>query len=454
MSMMPLRGFFVVAILVVSVLYASPAWAQPEPVLLSWSEQMAVREGWLEERYEMLLPMMRRHGIGMWIVVNEEFHDDPLTEYIAPARPYAGGRDIFLFIDAGDAGLKRVALTGFWEENLERFFEQARFTPNPDQPRSSEDVLAALNEAYQPEKIAVGIGGRRGMTRSLTHDSYLFLSGALKEDATKLTSAADLIDEFLDTRMEAEKAHYENLVHLTEVLARRALSREAITPGKTTIGDVRRWLYDALWEKRVGTWFQPDLRLQRKGRKNDTSRGFLAVASESMVIEHGDLLHLDFGISHMGFDTDWQKMAYVLRENESEAPEGLKQALANTNALQNALVLRAARPDRTAGGVYEIAMAEMEEKGIQAQIYSHPLGNHGHGMGAGIDFRSVERDRQDRLAKRLRNGSYMSIELNTKTSVPEWNGQEVYVMQEDPAYLTEDGYKFFRPRQESFYVIR
>jgi hypothetical protein len=51
-------------------------------------------------------------------------------------------------------------------------------------------------------------------------------------------------------------------------------------------------------------------------------------------------------------------------------------------------------------------------------------------------------------------GSYISIELNTKTEVPEWGGQPVYVMQEDPAHLTADGWRFFRPRQEAFYLIR
>ena len=443
-----------IAIFICSLLGATAAQSQTEPVLLSWSKQMMVREGWLVQRKKILLPMMRRHGIGMWIVVNEEFHDDPLTEYVAPPRPYAGGRDIFVFIDARDQGLKQIALTGFWEENLARFFEQARFTPNPDEPLPSEKVLATLNTLYQPEKIAVAIGGRRGMTRSLTHDTFLFLSKAFGTDADKLMSAADLIEEFLDTRIPEEKEHYEKLVHLTEVLARHALSNKTITPGKTTIGDLRRWLYDALWEKGVDTWFQPDFRLQRKGKSNETSRGFLAVASETLIVERGDLLHLDFGISYMGFDSDWQKMAYVLREDEDDVPEGLKRALSNTNALQDALMLRAARPGRTAGEVYKVAMAEMEKKGIRAQIYSHPLGNHGHGMGATIDFRSIQReDHLDRLAKRLRNGSYMSIELNTRTLVPEWNGKEVFVMQEDPAYLTEEGYQFFRPRQESFYLI-
>ncbi len=44
------------------------AWAQPPgspPALLSMSRQIEVREGWLARRYQMLLPMMRTHGVGM-----------------------------------------------------------------------------------------------------------------------------------------------------------------------------------------------------------------------------------------------------------------------------------------------------------------------------------------------------------------------------------------------------
>src|SRR5579884_3185766 len=74
----------------------------PEPKLLTWSQQIAVREGWLVKRHAMILDMMRRHGVNWWIVTNEDFHDDPLTQYIAPPRPYTGNRDIFIFIDTGD----------------------------------------------------------------------------------------------------------------------------------------------------------------------------------------------------------------------------------------------------------------------------------------------------------------------------------------------------------------
>ena len=125
----------------------------------------------------------------------------------------------------------------------------------------------------------------------------------------------------------------------------------------------------------------------------------------------------------------------------------------NTNTLQDALMQRHSRPGRTAGDVYRATMAEMDSAGIQAMIYSHPIGAQGHGLGASIDFRSANRPSMD-PGKALRDGSYISIELNTKTAVPEWGGQEVFVMMEDDAWLDADGWHFFLPRQESWYVIR
>jgi hypothetical protein len=98
-------------------------------------------------------------------------------------------------------------------------------------------------------------------------------------------------------------------------------------------------------------------------------------------------------------------------------------------------------------------MAEMRERGIEAMVYSHPLGAQGHGLGASIDFRSSLRTDRNDGALELRDGSYLSIELNTATAVPEWGGKKVYVMMEDCAYLTAEGYRFFRPRQEAFYLI-
>jgi Xaa-Pro aminopeptidase len=384
----------------------------------------------------------------MWIVATEEFHDDPLAEYVAPPRPYAGNRDFFVFIDAGDS-LRRVAITGYSEETLTRFFE------SPDEPVPPAQRLAQLYAQYRPARIGIAIGGSRGVTRSLTHDTYEFLATAMGDEArARFVSAAPLIEEYLDTRIPEERESYTALVALTEEITARALSNEVITPDHTTVGDVRRWLYDAVWANGVRTWFQPDLRVQRRGGAGGTSRGFLAVAAESTVIRRGDVVHVDFGVSAMGLSTDWQKMAYVLRDGERDVPAGLKVAMANTNALQDALMLRHSRPDALVSDVYSATMAEMKERGIDAQIYSHPIGAQGHGLGAAIDFRAAQRPELGAQGKRLREGSYLSVELNTRTAVPEWGGQQVFVMMEDDAYLTPAGWRFFRPRQTSWYLIR
>jgi Xaa-Pro dipeptidase len=437
---------------VATTVAAAPPAVAPLPsagTLLPWSQQITIREGWLKQRHEMLLPMMRRHSIGMWIIVNEEFHDDPLSQYVAPPRPYTGNRDIFVFIDGGDKGLKKFAITGYTEENLARFFDAPT-----DEPRPAGPTLRMLYDTWQPKTIGLGIGGRRGQTRSLGYDAYRFIADAMGADATtRFTSASDLIEEFLDTRMPDEMEHYRTAVSVTEGIVQRALSSDVIVPGRTTVGDVRRHLYDALWSAGVRTWFQPDLRVQRAGGEIATSRGFLAVAPESIVILPGDLVHIDFGISYMGFDTDWQKMGYVLKPGETDAPAGLKQALQNTNTLQDALMLRHSRPGLTGGAVFRATMAEMKERGIEAMVYSHPIGTQGHGLGAGIDFRAANRSDTTALNSRLRLGSYISIELNTGTPIPEWGGKKAFVMMEDDAHLTPEGFRFFRPRQEKFFLI-
>jgi len=412
-----------------------------------WTKQMETRDAWLVKRHSMLLEMMRRHGVSMWVVVNEEFHDDPLTEYIAPARPYAGNRDLFVFVDAGKDGLKKIAISGYSEEYLKRFFE------TEEDPKPATAAFPELIARYKPKTIALSTWGKRGVTRSLSRDSYQFLEELTKKSSAKLIAAEPLIEEYLDTRIPEEMPLYIEMVKKTDELVKRALSNEVITPGKTTAGDVRRWLFDALWQDRLDTWFPPDVRLQRKGAGNSTSRGFLAVSPESAVIQRGDLLHVDFGIRHMGLNTDWQKMAYVLRDRETEAPSGLRAALARTNALQDA-VMSISRAGMKAGDVYDKSMARMKEENINAQIYSHPLGAQGHALGASIDFRSAQRKDTMAPGKTLRLGSFIAIELNTKSPIPEWNNEEVFVMQEDPAHLTTEGWKFFVPRQESFYLIR
>jgi len=438
-------------LLLILVLSCSSIHAQvPKelPKLLSVREQQAVRESWLKKRLDtMLLPMMRRQKIDMWIVVNEEFHPDPVTEYIAPPLPYVGRRDFFIFADRGGDKLDRIALVRYSEEHLKNFFEVLS-------PPGREIGSALLNivKERNPKTIALNMGGTRGATNGLTHDSFKFLTENLGADySSRFVSAAPLIVEYMDTRIPEELETYRTAVALTDLLTQRAFSNEVITPGKTTVGDVRFWFLQQLNNLGLSTWFQADMRIQRQNQETGKSQQFLDVAEESAVIQRGDVIHIDCGLNYMGLSTDWQKMGYVLRPGEQDAPEGLKKALTNTNRLQDALFTHI-KPGAKGFEVYDATMADMKNLGIEAMIYSHSVGNQGHALGASVDFRRPPAGAPSEPP--FREGSYTSIELNTSTPVPEWGGQKVTIMMEDDAYLTNDGMKWFRPRQTGFYLIR
>ena len=418
------------------------------PKLLSLREQQAVRESWLKKRLDtLLLPMMRAQKIEMWIVTNEEFHADPVTAHIAPPLPYVGRRDFFVFADRGGDKLERFAIVRYPEEHLKLFFEVL----NPP-GRDIGPTLRRLVEERKPKTIALNFGGMRGATDGLTHDAYKFLTEAVGPDhASRFVSAAPLIVEYMDTRLPEELEHYRTAVEITDILTQRAFSNEVITPGKTTVGDVRWWFMQQVNNLGLDVWFQPDLRVQRHNTDPGKTQQFLSVTEESEIIRRGDVIHIDCGLNYMGLSTDWQKMAYVLKQGEKDVPEGLKKALTNTNRLQDALFTHI-KPGVKGHQVYDATMADMKKLGIEAMIYSHSVGNQGHALGASIDFRRPSA--ANALEPPFREGSYTSIELNTSTPVAEWGGQKVTIMMEDDAYLTTDGMKWFRPRQTAFYIIR
>src|SRR5690349_1162805 len=155
-------------ILSATLLFCSCVYAQVQremPKLLGVREQQTVRESWLKKRLDtMLLPMMRQQKIDMWIVVNEEFHADPVTEYIAPPLPYVGRRDFFIFADRGGDKLDRIALVRYSEEHLKSFFEVVS-PPGRDIASTLLNIVKERN----PKTIALNMGGTRGATKGRTH---------------------------------------------------------------------------------------------------------------------------------------------------------------------------------------------------------------------------------------------------------------------------------------------
>jgi hypothetical protein len=172
------------------------------------------------------------------------------------------------------------------------------------------------------------------------------------------------------------------------------------------------------------------------------------------VIQRGDVLHTDFGITALGLNTDTQHMGYVLREGETDAPAGLQAALRRSNRLQD-LLLEEMAVGRTGNEVLSRTLARMRAEGLDGTVYTHPIGDHGHGAGPTIGLW----DRQDGVPGRgdvaLRPNSWFSIELQVTSPVAEWDGERVRMAQEEEALIDAAGERrWVLDRQSEFHLVR
>ena len=193
----------------------------------------------------------------------------------------------------------------------------------------------------------------------------------------------------------------------------------------------------------------PTVDLQRKGR------GVGSPLDEGVrpVIERGDVLHCDFGLVGLGLATDTQHLAYVLREGETGPPPGLVKALHQTHALQDILMAEM-KPGRTGNEVLVRALERMREAGIDGSIYTHPIGDHGHGAGPLIGLWDRQEPVPARGEVKLRPETWYAIELQATTPVPEWDNQPVRAALEEDAILQADGtMDWVLRRQEQFHLV-
>ena len=155
---------------------------------------------------------------------------------------------------------------------------------------------------------------------------------------TRFRNAEGLPLELIAARLPEEEVFYRRMQELVWSMTQTMFSSQVITPGKTRTSDFVWWWRQRVNDLGLGTWFQPSIGVQRKGMTE-------AQIGEDPVIQPGDLLHCDVGITVARLNTDTQHDAYVLRAGETEPPAGLRQALANANALQD-IVIDELRPGR------------------------------------------------------------------------------------------------------------
>jgi Xaa-Pro aminopeptidase len=259
----------------------------------------------------------------------------------------------------------------------------------------------------------------------------------------RIVSGEAFAVRWLQTRTPAEVALYPGVVRIAHAIMGRALSREVITPGVTTVDAVSWWYRDTVSRLGLEAWFHPSVGVQRRGHEG-MLRG-------QTVIEPGDLVWTDFGITYLRLNTDTQHLAYVLRPGETRAPAGLAAGLAASNQVQD-ILLSHFQVGLSGNEVLARARADALAAGLDPSIYTHPIGHYGHGAGPAIGFWDNQ-EADPRGAGPIRPDTAWAIELTSYSPVPEWDGQIVDFRTEEDAFFDGETVRFLDGRQTELILI-
>jgi Xaa-Pro aminopeptidase len=433
----------ITVIAVVAFLVSAPALAAGE-AQKRWERMNQIRQ----EKFDLVLPeVMRENNVDMWITVNREGFDDPLTEDFG--KGYVGNYGYYVFTDRGGDRIERAILgvgTALVEDN------------GAYDIIGSADELKAFVEERDPGSIALNYARNIGAADGLSYTSYQKLTEELgPEYAGRFVSAEKLASDFRSRRVASEIAAFAWAGEMSRNIAERAFSNEVITPGKTTLADVAWWMREQQFENNLGTSFgMPSVYITGPD-------GFVAL-SDDHVIQRGDFLAIDWGVGYLNFYTDIKRHAYVLQEGETQLPDSIQKAFDNGRAVRD-ILKNNIKAGRTAGETYDLLVDRINSAGftfmetfnqptddpalIDVIIGCHSVGNLGHGIGPSIAWFNPER-----MTYMIHPTNLFSIELFAYTAIPEWGGKKLRIPLEDDAIVTERGVEWLYPVNQKVLLIR
>ncbi len=411
------------------------------PAILPLKDRAAVVDDILKERLDTVIPaIMREQGIDMWLLMSREYFEEPVLATMLDAQSFhARRRTILIFFDPGDGKpVERLTVSRY---GLADLFEPA-WDPEvqPDQWQAVADII----EDRDPAKIAINYSDATRFGDGMTLSQYRAMIEALPARLEeRIVSGETLSVRWLETRTPSELGIYPGIVRIAHALIGEAFSRKVITPGVTTTHDVRWWYREKLASLGIEPWFHPSVAVQREGTDG--------MIDEDTVIQPGDLLWTDFGLTYLRLNTDTQHLAYVLKPGETDAPADLREGLERTNRVGDILTA-SFRAGESGNTILARARKAALAEGLDPSIYSHPIGFHGHGAGTAIGFWDNQ-DPDPRGAHPVNAGTTWSIEFTNYFDVPEWGGQRVDFRSEEDAYFDGKSVRYLDGRQTELTLI-
>jgi len=397
-------------------------------------EARAIRK----RRLDVLLPQaLEQHSFDAWLVFTRENSRDPMAEDIAGGRVVA--RSAFLFART-PKGFRKTAIVASYDVTPVKesgIYDDILVYRGEGIKPHLKKVMTELN----PKRVALDISRDIPLADGLTVGMRDYLLETLGADwAGRFASAQPVVVSFRGRRLPEEVALLREAATYTDKIIREALSAKVIAPGKTTENDVANYLRRRTEEFGATVPFISVVVGPARGHAEPTDR----------VIQLGDVVRIDFGITHRGYCTDVQRTAYVLKPGETDAPAELKK-LWDVNRRAVDAAIAAMRPGVTGLDVDTAGRKVITDAGFEG----YP---HGGGHAIGFDVHDVGPMLGPDWPERYGSTVFLKLEKDQTFAVEptiytKFNGDDINISIEEDVVVTADGVERLHPRQDALILI-
>ncbi len=418
--------------------------------ILPEKERALLKDEILEDRFKNLLPgLMEDANIDMWLLISREYNEDPVLKTMLPATWLnARRRTIIVFYrNKKEKIIERLAVARYnIGKSIQSSWDKEK---EPNQWKALVDIIASRN----PDKIGINFSKHFALADGLVKTDFDELLANLPETyQDRLVSAEKLAIGWIETRSEMEMKLYKKLVKITHDIIEEAFSEKVIHPGITTTEDIVWFMRQKVTDLGLETWFHPTIDIQRNKEFLKSHITSFSKGKEEKIIQKGDLLHCDFGITYIGLNTDCQQHAYVLNEDEDEVPVFLKEAFRKGNRVQDILTSNMSI-GVTGNEILKASLIQGRKEGLRPSIYTHPLGKYGHSAGTTIGMWDSQNGVPFNGDYALHKNTVYAIELNTTVAIKEWN-KDIRIMLEEAGFFGDGVFEYVNERQVAIKPIK
>jgi Xaa-Pro aminopeptidase len=392
----------------------------------------------IQEKVSQAIGILKEKQVDLWLTFVRETSGvrDPALDFLIGPGDLTWESALML-----TRSKERVAIIGRLEkEAVERLRVYSEIIPYDTAVSGIlREALARLN----PKQIAVNFGPNNVHADGLTHAMYLklqdYLSGTPYTE--RLVSAEGIISSLRGRKTPAEVEKTKKAVQITGEIFHKTF--EYIRVGMTE-KEIGAYMHRLMGDYGVGfAWPAESNPAVNSGPESPVGHA----GPTDIQIQPGHLLHFDFGVKFEDYCSDIQRMVYILRPGETDAPPEVKRGFETVRrAIENCRAVL--RPGAVGKDVDATARSTVTAAGYPEYMYGtgHQLGRVAHDGGALLG--PLWEKYGDQPNQAVEAGNVYTIEPGL--AVPGYG----YIGLEEDVLVTENGAEYLGEPQTELILLK